>query len=1061
MANKFLNDTGLSHFWDKIKSFLSNDAVVHKTQSIFIGNLDSTSTAKVLTATVNGVEELKDGLCILLTNGVITSASGVTLNVNNLGAKPLYSTLFAKGDSSGRITTRFNKNYTYLFVYSEDWVSGGAWLEYDGYNSDTDIEAYYVSQKYGSYTPLTAMYRYQILFTYSDTQLLPATEVNNVVGTSKTLTDTDFDPFGPIFYWNSSSWYNAGRTIDATYLWVKRAVDLRYSFNEGTTLVEHKSVYLKCEPLTNGRAKFASGGHPIVQDLPTTEDGFIYIYLGRAYDSFHIMLDCWHPIYYFKDSAIRQWTNDIVYTAESIGAVKKSGDTLTGALVAKGNQYFEDNSVFGIHMNNSDIVGINSLYFSDQSDSGKESINFYRDSTHYDSVYSYGGTLLYVPKREKNNTIGEQGGNHLVCTLPEYEKGTGSQIMQGRVNYTRANRLAFLPADQIIIEKTTDGGTTWQSVGASDQSKRQIFSGVVGGNIVIPRTSDGKRSENCGIRITFTAMKYNVPDGTEETDKYNYWNSNYVKVQERYCSLSMFWFWLGSNGDTIRIKAERATGKKSTDWKTIFDKDWGATGWAGSDWIRFPDSTFGGDKSQTSQYWNYRISFFSRKVDGKTEFNYDTTQSIYRIYGYGENVWTMPYNLGATDHVYSIDIDQNTTFPAGVTATGGFTGNLTGTASKATNDSDGHPINTTYLKKANYIAATEAPGKVASASSAGTSTNYARQDHTHGIDLATGDANGQVKIAGTNVSVKGLAALAYKDSLSKSDVGLGNVANTADADKSVAYAASAGDANTVNGLTVLTAVPANAKFTDANTIPSAYCTTAAATAAKTASFTDYSLSPNSYFMIVVKTANTAKSKLTLNVNSKGAKDIWINGSVSSSSNYSFSAGSHLVYYDGSVYHIRTDGKIPGYEHVENKSSATIRGELTQANVVNALGYTPSSGASYEEMTVTEALMGDSTVARAISAATLRTVLQSALHVQSYTVTTVANNFVSPYKAFARIDISTALGDYPTIISTYVESPSANNPAMVAVSDTEYATLYLYSMTAAEFDVVVVLAAIYV
>lgn len=74
-------------------------------------------------------------------------------------------------------------------------------------------------------------------------------------------------------------------------------------------------------------------------------------------------------------------------------------------------------------------------------------------------------------------------------------------------------------------------------------------------------------------------------------------------------------------------------------------------------------------------------------------------------------------------------------------------------------------------------AASAAPGKVASSSSQGSSANYARQDHTHGIDLATGDSNGQVKIAGNNVSVKGLAALAYKASLGKSDVGLGNVDN--------------------------------------------------------------------------------------------------------------------------------------------------------------------------------------------------------------------------------------------------------------------------------------------
>lgn len=50
--------------------------------------------------------------------------------------------------------------------------------------------------------------------------------------------------------------------------------------------------------------------------------------------------------------------------------------------------------------------------------------------------------------------------------------------------------------------------------------------------------------------------------------------------------------------------------------------------------------------------------------------------------------------------------------------------------------------------------------------------------------------------------------------VTKSDVGLGNVDNTADAVKSVAYAETAGNADTVNGLEVLTAVPSGAKFTD-------------------------------------------------------------------------------------------------------------------------------------------------------------------------------------------------------------------------------------------------------
>ena len=67
-----------------------------------------------------------------------------------------------------------------------------------------------------------------------------------------------------------------------------------------------------------------------------------------------------------------------------------------------------------------------------------------------------------------------------------------------------------------------------------------------------------------------------------------------------------------------------------------------------------------------------------------------------------------------------------------------------------------------YDSNTRYTAATVTPNKVVTASSVGTSAKYAREDHTHGIDLATGDANGQVKIAGTNVSVKGLGTAAYK-----------------------------------------------------------------------------------------------------------------------------------------------------------------------------------------------------------------------------------------------------------------------------------------------------------
>lgn len=56
-----------------------------------------------------------------------------------------------------------------------------------------------------------------------------------------------------------------------------------------------------------------------------------------------------------------------------------------------------------------------------------------------------------------------------------------------------------------------------------------------------------------------------------------------------------------------------------------------------------------------------------------------------------------------------------------------------------------------------YTAASATPNAVSSAGAVGTSSKYAREDHTHAITVAIGDGDGQVKIAGQNASVKNCA----------------------------------------------------------------------------------------------------------------------------------------------------------------------------------------------------------------------------------------------------------------------------------------------------------------
>lgn len=98
------------------------------------------------------------------------------------------------------------------------------------------------------------------------------------------------------------------------------------------------------------------------------------------------------------------------------------------------------------------------------------------------------------------------------------------------------------------------------------------------------------------------------------------------------------------------------------------------------------------------------------------------------------------------------------------------------------------------------------------ASSFATSAQGAKADSAiQSITIATGTNNGTVKITVNgvttdNIKVAGLGSAAFSDiavfapakhTHSKSDVGLGNVDNTADIDKSVKYAGSSGSSNTV------------------------------------------------------------------------------------------------------------------------------------------------------------------------------------------------------------------------------------------------------------------------
>ena len=61
----------------------------------------------------------------------------------------------------------------------------------------------------------------------------------------------------------------------------------------GFSLSFPDSVYLRCTPQADGSAIMQD----IVQALPTTKDGKIYIHLGTAYSATAMELTIEHPVY--------------------------------------------------------------------------------------------------------------------------------------------------------------------------------------------------------------------------------------------------------------------------------------------------------------------------------------------------------------------------------------------------------------------------------------------------------------------------------------------------------------------------------------------------------------------------------------------------------------------------------------------------------------------------------------------------------------------------------------------------------------------------------------------
>ena len=288
---------------DKYAASAAANGAAYRTVSIPYGEVDSTSVNTAYTVTVPGITELRDGVCCYVRNNVVTGTTGCTINVNNLGAKPMYT---SNADET-RVTSAFSAATTWLMIYNEKRVSGGCWDVYYG-SVNANTIGYQLRTNSTALPLATYCGRYRLLFTSADgTKYVPANaDTQTSAAKTHTTSTTPIDPFGEIFYYGSTSVKQANELPAATVLWQQYVITLGYSFNSANaalTLTPNKPVYIKATPQTDGSAILDY----FTQDKPTTQDGKIYIYLGVAVSATTVEMTMKHPIYYHDGTRCRIW----------------------------------------------------------------------------------------------------------------------------------------------------------------------------------------------------------------------------------------------------------------------------------------------------------------------------------------------------------------------------------------------------------------------------------------------------------------------------------------------------------------------------------------------------------------------------------------------------------------------------------------------------------------------------------------------------------------------------------------------------------------------------------
>lgn len=206
------------------------------------------------------------------------------------------------------------------------------------------------------------------------------------------------------------------------------------------------------------------------------------------------------------------------------------------------------------------------------------------------------------------------------------------------LSIVNANRSFFFPPANVLIERSTDGGSTWTTVSTSDYSNEnrgKMFSDVGASGLTI---GTGNAALTQQLRVTMQSP-----------------GSGW------YCSLDRAYLRWSNSGHTTSVTIQASTyGAQSTYTNLVNETV--ISGWSGNDMYKFTRRTAWGTNNSNHLY-NIRFIFKYTAINS----NYPTNQAnLIKINMYGADFWGTSGTPRYAGHLYNWDYLQNVTFPAKV-----------------------------------------------------------------------------------------------------------------------------------------------------------------------------------------------------------------------------------------------------------------------------------------------------------------------------------------------------------------------------------------------------------